>query len=132
MGEGPLRHLPGEDRSRGLPGYLTKRRLRCPAYQSFGRTRAAAGGDGGSGRAITLAGCWAPARRGFYEAKDQALRQATFILRQIGRFFKIEEERSRQPNTGVQQAAESNEDKRTESLPKDAEKTIEDEPLWRS
>jgi transposase len=67
------------------------------AYQSFARTRAAAGGDGGG--AIVLAGCWAHARRGFYEAKDQAPKQAAFILRQIGRLFKIEEELSK-PNAG--------------------------------
>ena len=39
---------------------------------------------------ITLAGCWAHARRKFYEARDQAPRQAGFILRQIGHLYKIE------------------------------------------
>ncbi len=66
--------------------------LQCDAYvayQSFARTRA---GNGHGGAPITLAGCWAHARRGFYEAKDQASRKAGFILRQIGRLFKIEEE----------------------------------------
>ena len=50
------------------------------AYPSFAK-----------GSSITLAGCWAHARRKFYEAKEQAPRQAGFILRQIGHLYKIEE-----------------------------------------
>jgi transposase len=49
------------------------------AYPSFAK-----------GSSITLAGCWAHARRKFYEAKEQAPRQAGFILRQIGHLYKIE------------------------------------------
>lgn len=49
------------------------------AYPSFAK-----------GSSITLAGCWAHARRKFYEAKEQAPRQAGFILRQIGQLYKIE------------------------------------------
>ena len=39
---------------------------------------------------ITLAGCWAHARRKFYEAKEQAPTQAGFILRQIGHLYRVE------------------------------------------
>lgn len=51
------------------------------AYPSFAREH---------DEVITLAGCWAHARRKFYEAQDQAPRQAGFILRQIGLLYKIE------------------------------------------
>ena len=51
------------------------------AYPSFVR------GHEGS---ITLAGCWAHARRKFYEAKEQAPGQAGFILRQIGHLYRVE------------------------------------------
>ena len=51
------------------------------AYPSFAREQSGS---------ITLAGCWAHARRKFYEARDQAPTQAGFILRQIGHLYKIE------------------------------------------
>ena len=51
------------------------------AYPSFVR------GHEGS---ITLAGCWAHARRKFYEAKEQAPGQAGFILRQISHLYRVE------------------------------------------
>jgi hypothetical protein len=51
------------------------------AYPSFAREQSGS---------ITLAGCWAHARRKFYEARDQAPLQAGFILRQIGHLYKIE------------------------------------------
>jgi transposase len=41
-------------------------------------------------QSITLAGCWAHARRKFYEDRDQAPRQAGFILRQIGHLYRVE------------------------------------------
>ena len=51
------------------------------AYESFARQRA--------GR-IRLAGCWAHVRRKFYEAREQAPRQAGWILRQIVHLYLIE------------------------------------------
>jgi len=41
-------------------------------------------------QSITLAGCWAHARRKFYEAKEQAPTQAGFILRLIGHLYRVE------------------------------------------
>jgi transposase len=40
---------------------------------------------------ITLAGCWAHARRNFYEAREQAPQRCGWILRQIGHLYRIEE-----------------------------------------
>ena len=51
------------------------------AYGAFARER---------GQAITLAGCWAHARRGFHEALQSAPRDALLILRQIGNLYAIE------------------------------------------
>jgi transposase len=51
------------------------------AYPSFARSRP---------QAITLAGCWAHARRNFYEARDHNPQQAGFILRQIAALYRIE------------------------------------------
>jgi hypothetical protein len=51
------------------------------AYPSFVR---------GHENSVTLAGCWAHARRKFYEAREQAPRQAGFILRQIGHLYRVE------------------------------------------
>ena len=51
------------------------------AYGAFAR---------GRGEAITLAGCWAHARRGFHEALQSAPRDALLILRQIGNLYAIE------------------------------------------
>lgn len=51
------------------------------AYQSFAHHS--------QGR-IRLAGCWAHVRRKFYEAKEQAPRQAGWVLRQIGHLYQIE------------------------------------------
>ena len=51
------------------------------AYGAFVRER---------GEAITLAGCWAHARRGFHEAVPSAPRDALLILRQIGNLYAIE------------------------------------------
>jgi transposase len=52
------------------------------AYRSFAR---------GRGEAIVHAGCIAHARRKFYEAKDQAPRQAGWVLRQFQNLYAIEE-----------------------------------------
>jgi hypothetical protein len=42
------------------------------------------------GKPLTLAGCWAHLRRGFFEALEQSPRQAGWILRQIGHLYSIE------------------------------------------
>jgi transposase len=41
---------------------------------------------------LTLFGCWTHARRGFFEAKEQAPQVAGWILKQIGRLYRWEEE----------------------------------------
>jgi transposase len=51
------------------------------AYQSFANTRP---GE------ITLAGCWAHARRRFYEAQEQAPQRTAWLLRQIAHLYHIE------------------------------------------
>jgi transposase len=43
-----------------------------------------------SGSAITLAGCWAHARRKFFEAKESAPRTAGWLLKQIQHLYRIE------------------------------------------
>ncbi|SKB09460.1 Transposase [Prosthecobacter debontii] len=50
------------------------------AYPAFARSRAG----------LTLAGCWAHARRKFYEAKDSAPQQAGWVLLQIAHLYRIE------------------------------------------
>ena len=65
--------------------------LQCDAYaayDSFARKRPAG--------SITLAGCWAHARRGFFEAQKQAPQQTLFILRQIRNLYRIEARLRRQ------------------------------------
>jgi transposase len=51
------------------------------AYQSFANTRP---GE------ITLAGCWAHARRRFFEAQEQAPQRTAWLLRQIAHLYHIE------------------------------------------
>jgi transposase len=50
------------------------------AYASFAKSEAR----------ITLAGCWAHARRNFYEAREQTPLRAQWLLRQIGLLYRIE------------------------------------------
>jgi transposase len=50
------------------------------AYPAFARSR----------EDLTLAGCWAHARRKFIEAKDSAPQQAGWVLLQIGHLYRIE------------------------------------------
>jgi transposase len=45
------------------------------------------------GGAIPLAGCWAHARRKFYEALEQSPRMSGWLLRQIGQLYHIEARR---------------------------------------
>jgi len=51
------------------------------AYRSFAKARKGA---------ITLAGCWAHARRGFYEAREQTPKATGWVLRQIQNLYRIE------------------------------------------
>lgn len=60
------------------------------AYDRFARQRTSAG------KPVLLAGCWAHARRGFYEAFDQAAKEAGWILVQIGHLYEIERRLRRQ------------------------------------
>jgi transposase len=60
--------------------------LQCDAYSGY---RAYARNCAGR---ITLAGCWAHARRKFHEAREQSPRQAGWLLRQIGHLYRIEAE----------------------------------------
>jgi transposase len=98
-------HRPGED---VLFEWYTTREAKCldklipldfsgtiqcdgySAYDHFARHRAAAG------RPVLLAGCWAHARRGFYEALDHAPKEAGWILIQIGHLYEIERRLRRQ------------------------------------
>jgi transposase len=54
------------------------------AYDHFAKQRASAG------RPVLLAGCWAHARRYFYEALDHAPKEAGWILIQIAHLYEIE------------------------------------------
>lgn len=60
--------------------------LQCDAFSGYGAYARKC-----SGR-IQLAGCWAHARRKFYEARDQSPRQAGWLLRQMGHLYRIEAE----------------------------------------
>jgi len=52
--------------------------------------------------AVELIGCWAHARRGFFEAKEQAPKVAAWILKQIGLLYQWEEQ-LRQSRAGPRQ-----------------------------
>lgn len=52
------------------------------AYRTFARSRTTS--------SITLAGCWAHARRKFHEAREQAPKQTAWVLRQIQHLYRIE------------------------------------------
>ena len=56
------------------------------AYPAFMRSHNAAAGC----EAITLAGCWAHARRGFIEARGNASRTVGWLLRHIAHLYEIE------------------------------------------
>jgi transposase len=92
-------HRPGED---VLFEWYTTREAKCldklipidfrgtiqcdgySAYNYFARHRAI------EGRPVLLAGCWAHARRGFFEALDHAPKEAGWMLIQIGHLYDIE------------------------------------------
>ena len=56
------------------------------AYRAFIRKHNAAAGT----ESITLAGCWAHARRPFYHAQENGCKTAAAILHQIARLYQIE------------------------------------------
>jgi transposase len=92
-------HRPGED---VLFEWYTTREAKCldqlipsdfhgtiqcdgySAYERFAKHRAIAG------QPVLLAGCWAHARRGFYDALDHAPREAAWVLNQIAHLYDIE------------------------------------------
>ena len=59
--------------------------LQCDAYVAYGSFVK------NHARKITLAGCWAHARRNFYEAREQAPQRCGWILHQIAHLYRIEE-----------------------------------------
>ena len=61
--------------------------VQCDGYSAYDRF---AGRRGADGRALILAGCWAHARRGFFEAKESAPKEAGWILVQIWHLYQIE------------------------------------------
>jgi len=73
------------------------------AYPAFVRRHNAAA----AGReAITLAGCWAHARRGFIEARESAPRTAGWLLRHIAALYQTEAHlRERRPGPRLREAA---------------------------
>ena len=65
--------------------------LQCDAYSAYDSFVSKR-----PGCTITLAGCWAHARRGFIEASEQAPRQAGLILLHIRNLYRIEAKLRRQ------------------------------------
>ena len=65
------------------------------AYPAFVRAHNARAGS----EAITLAGCWAHARRAIHHARESAPRTVAWLLRQIAQLYQIEE-RLRQHRAG--------------------------------
>jgi transposase len=65
------------------------------AYPAFVRAHNARAGT----EAITLAGCWAHARRAIHQAQESAPRTVAWLLRQIAQLYQIEE-RLRQHRAG--------------------------------
>lgn len=61
--------------------------LQCDGYTAYDRFATLRAQEG---QALTLAGCWAHVRRGFFEALEQSAKQAGWILRQIGHLYHIE------------------------------------------
>ena len=65
-------------------------KLQCDgygAYPAFAKEK----------KALTLFGCWTHARRGFFEAKEQAPQVAGWMLKQIGCLYRWEEAFQRRP-----------------------------------
>jgi transposase len=72
--------------------------LQCDAYLAYGSFVKK------HPRYIKLAGCWAHARRNFYEAREQAPQRCGWILRQIAHLYRIEED-LRRSQTGPRKRA---------------------------
>jgi len=58
--------------------------LQCDGYTAYDAFARGRGGE------IQLAGCWAHARRGFYEARDQAPKQAGLVLHLLQNLYRSE------------------------------------------
>jgi transposase len=74
--------------------------LQCDAYVAYGSFVK------NHARKISLAGCWAHARRNFYEAREQAPQRCGWILRQIAHLYRIEENLRRSAAGPRKRAAE--------------------------
>src|SRR5437899_423679 len=73
--------------------------IQCDGYSGY---RSFANSRKGT---ITLTGCWAHVRRGFYEAREQAPRVSGWILRQIQNLYRIESMlRDKQAGPALRQA----------------------------
>jgi transposase len=62
-------------------------KIQCDGYSAYDRFAKHRAIDG---QPVLLAGCWAHARRGFYEALDHAPKEAGWVLNQIGHLYDIE------------------------------------------
>ncbi len=60
--------------------------VQCDAYAAYASFASA------RKMPLTLAGCWAHARRNFYEAREQAPLRAAWVLHQIGLLYRVERE----------------------------------------
>jgi len=58
--------------------------VQCDAYAAYGSFA------NNRSTPLTLAGCWAHARRNFYEAQEQAPLRAAWVLRQISHLYRTE------------------------------------------
>jgi hypothetical protein len=67
--------------------------VQCDGYSAYDRF---AGHRQAQGKELILAGCWAHPRRGFFEAKDSAPKEAAWILAQIRYLYQIEAELRKQ------------------------------------
>jgi transposase len=63
--------------------------VQCDGYSAYDRF---ASRREGQGQALILAGCWAHVRRGFFEARDSAPREAAWVLVQLKHLYHIEAE----------------------------------------
>lgn len=61
--------------------------LQCDGYSAYDRFAALRAQEG---KPLTLAGCFAHVRRGFFEALEHAPKQAGWVLLQIGHLYSIE------------------------------------------
>jgi transposase len=61
--------------------------VQCDGYSAYDRFASRREAEG---KELILAGCWAHARRGFFEAKESAPKEAAWILRQIRHLYQVE------------------------------------------